>query len=256
VLYVATGNRHLREAGESLRSLWRHEPSIPATIYVDAKDRAALEEWALPDPPHRDLLDIVDHPAPTHSWADKPRALIERLSAGDSVLLLDTDTRVCGKIRDVFALLDSFELAAAHAPVRFGPGQPASLTSRAPKPFPELNTGVMAYRRTKGITELFERWWSLHLDTLHPGRREAVGDQATFRIALYESTVRFTVLPPEFNCRFTMPTYVHGPVRILHGRAPDLERVEREINASTGARVFVPGLGVMPTSGPDQEPRA
>jgi hypothetical protein len=35
VIYVATGERHIKEAGHSLRSLWRHEPWLPVTIYID-----------------------------------------------------------------------------------------------------------------------------------------------------------------------------------------------------------------------------
>jgi hypothetical protein len=255
VVYVATGERHLREAGEAIRSLWRHEPFIPVTIYIDPLSRAHSEGWVLPDPPRGELLDVVDHPEPTGSWADKPRALTEPLS-GERILLLDTDTRVCGPIRDVFALLDAFELAAAHAPVRLGPGQPAALMARVPGAFPELNTGVIAFRMSRPVTELFDRWWSLHEGILRIDKPERVGDQATFRVALYESSVRFAVLPPEFNCRFTIPTYVHGPVRILHGRAPDLEQVEREINAFTGSRVFVPELGVLRGSGSRHAPRA
>jgi hypothetical protein len=244
-LYVATRPRFLGEAVESLRSLWRHEPSMPVTMYIDPRDRARLRGWGIPEPLHPDLLDIVDHPEPTHSWADKPRALIDHTPLRERALLLDSDTRVCDAIRDVFALLDAFELAAAHAPVRLGPGQPASIRTRAPAAFPELNTGVLAYRKTSGVADLFTRWWSLHEEVLRSGTHRGIGDQATFRVALYESNVRFAVLPTEFNCRFTIPTSVQGRVRILHGRAPDLERVEREINAFTGARVFVPGLGVV-----------
>ena len=234
-----------------MRSLWRHEPSIPVRIYIDAPSRVHLGEWGIPDRADASL-EIVDHREPTYSWADKPLALIDHDPRRERVLLLDTDTRVCGPIDDVFALLDRFELAAAHAPVRLGRGQPASLTARAPKAFPELNTGVIAYRKTSAVAQLFERWWALHEEIFRSGDHPDIGDQATFRAALYESNVRFTVLPPEFNCRFTMPTYVHGPVRILHGRASDLGRIERAINGSTGGRVFVPGLGVVRAPGKDK----
>jgi hypothetical protein len=245
VVYVATGERHIREAAASLRSLWRHEPGTRVTMYVDGSSWEHLTDLGIPPSPAGDLLEIVDHPAPTYSWADKPVALSAGGEADERVLFLDTDTRICGGIADLFELLDAFGLAAAHAPIRLDARQPESLAERVPASFPELNTGVIAFRRTSAVSELLERWRRLHLETLRTMDRGSLGDQSTFRVALYESKVRFTVLQPEYNCRFVFPTYVHGPVRILHGRGPDLERVERELNATSGPRVFVPGLGVL-----------
>jgi hypothetical protein len=245
VVYVATGERHIREAAISLRSLWRREPGTPVTMYVDGSSRKHLSGWGIPSPPGGDLLEIVDHPDPTYSWADKPVALSEGGEEDERVLFLDTDTRICGGIADLFELLDSFGLAAAHAPIRLDPRQPGSLAGRVPASFPELNTGVIAFRRTPAVAELFERWRQLHLEILRSLDRGTVGDQSTFRVALYESEVRFTVLQPEDNCRFVFATYVQGPVRILHGRGADLERLEMELNAISGPRVFVPGVGVL-----------
>ena len=213
-------------------------------MYVNAPSRPHLDEYGIPEPPDAHLLEIVDHPAPTTSWADKPVALSERVIDDQRTLFLDTDTRICGDIGELFEVLDAFELAAAHAPIRLGPHQPAALSTRAPTSFPELNTGVIAYRGTNAMRQLFERWRSLHAETLRSAG-PSLGDQATFRVALYESDVRFTVLPPEYNCRFTFPTYLHGPVRILHGRGDDLDGIEQELNGTTGPRAYVPGRGVV-----------
>jgi hypothetical protein len=244
VVYVATGERHIREAAGSLESLWRHHPRIPVTMYVDPPSRTHLRAWGIPAAPGSDSLEIVDHPDPTYSWADKPVALSRGQGEGERVLFLDTDTRVCGDIAELFDLLGSFNLAAAHAPIRLDRRTPPSLARRAPTAFPELNTGVLAFRRTPAVAELLDRWRVLHLEILRSIDHGTVGDQATFRVALWESEVRFSVLTPEYNCRFPFPTYLHGPVRILHGRGLDLERIEREVNATSGARVFIPGVGI------------
>jgi hypothetical protein len=244
VVYVATGERHIHEAAASLRSLWRHEPGTRVTMYVDGPSRKHLNGWGIPSPPD-DRLELVDHPGPTYSWADKPIALSHGGEEDERALFLDTDTRICGSIADLFELLDAFGLAAAHAPIRLDPRQPRSLAGRVPVSFPELNTGVIAFRRTAAVAELLERWRRLHIETQRSLDRGTVGDQSTFRVALYESEVRFTVLKPEDNCRFVFPTYVHGPVRILHGRGADLERLELELNATSGPRVFIPGVGVL-----------
>ena len=236
VVYVATGERHLREAAASLASLRQHEPNLPVTMFVDPAGRPTLSNWGVTARTGDAQLEILDLPDSTRSWADKP---------DEEVLFLDSDTRICGPIGEIFELLEAFDLAAAHAPVRLDRRQPPSLADRVPAAFPELNTGVLAFRRTAAVMRLLERWRRLHLDVLRSIERATVGDQSTFRVALYQSDLRFAVLPPEYNCRFTFPTYVHGPVRILHGRAPDLERIERELNGVSGARVFVPGIGVL-----------
>jgi hypothetical protein len=245
VVYVATGERHIREAATSLRSLWRHEPGTRVTMYVDGPSWEHLSSWGILPSPSENRLEIVDHPDPTYTWADKPVGLSHGGQEDECVLFLDTDTRICGGIADLFELLDAFDLAAAHAPIRLDPRQPGSLAGRVPASFPELNTGVVAFRRTAAVTDLLERWRRLHQETRRSLDRGTVGDQSTFRVALYESEVRFTVLKPEDNCRFVFPTYVHGPVRILHGRGADLERLERELNAISGPRVYVPGVGVL-----------
>jgi hypothetical protein len=239
VLYVATGERHVREAARSLESLWRHEPGIPVTMYVDGPGRDRLREG---EP--RDALELLDHPDPTYSWADKPRVMSRAGREGEHVLFLDTDTRVCGAVAEIFEVLGGFDVAAAHAPIRLDRRQPGSLAGRVPAAFPELNTGVIAFRKTAEVSAFLERWRALHLESAASGDH-ALGDQATFRVALYESDLRLAVLPPEYNCRFAFPTYVHGPVRILHGRGPDLERTERELNGTVGPRVFVPGVGII-----------
>lgn len=243
VVYVATGEGHIREAAVSIRSLWRHEPSIPVTLYTDGDPGELRKSFPLPS--SDDLLEILPHPNPTRSWADKPSVLSNETTGGERILVLDTDTRVAGPLGELFELLDRFDLAAAHAPARLGPGQPQSLAARAPEAFPEFNTGVIALRKSQAAVELLARWGALHREMLRSSDGETLGDQATFRVAVYESSIRFTVLPPEYNCRFVFPTYLYGPARILHGRHPDIERIERELNSRVGARVFVLGIGVV-----------
>jgi hypothetical protein len=247
VVYVATGERHIREAASSLSSLWRHHSGSAVTMYVDGASRPHLRSWGLPLSPDDEALEILDHPNPTYSWADKPLALCQVGRQQERILFLDTDTRICGSVTEIFQLLDSFDLAAAHAPIRLDSRQPDSLSRRAPVAFPELNTGVIAFRSTTVVAELFERWRSMHLGFLGSMSRRILGDQATFRVALFESKIRFTVLPPEYNCRVSFPSYVHGPVKIIHGRGPELEQVERQL-MSLGPASLRAGDGVVKPS--------
>jgi hypothetical protein len=66
-------------------------------------------------------------------------------------------------------------------------------------------------------------------------------DQPAFREALYRSPISFATLPPEYNLRTVMPATVgRCAVRIIHGRGPDMEALERWVNASHRIRVFLP----------------
>jgi hypothetical protein len=243
VVYVATGEQYIREAAASLKSLWRHNAGVPVTMYVDSVSRASRVQLDVPSPPREDLLEILRHPDPRYSWSDKPIALSQ--VPYERVLYLDTDTRICGSVMEIFDLLTVFDLAAAHAPIRLDPRQPPAFAKQIPAAFPELNTGVVAFRLTTAVADFLEEWRHIHLDLVQSTDQANVGDQAAFRVALFNSRLRFSVLTPEYNCRFPFPTYVYGPVRILHGRSHDLERIEGKMNKISGPRVFVPGVGIL-----------
>ena len=244
VVYVATGEQHAQEAGASITSLWQHNEDMPVTMYVDPDTRVSLSGLGLPLAGPLELIDLSEA---TYSWGDKPLALAQ--VRYEQILYLDTDTRICGDIGNLFDLLTHFDLAAAHAPIRTDPRQPESIAQNVPASFPELNTGVVALRLTPDVAEFLAYWRRLHTEITQE-TASGVSDQVAFRIALFESKIRFTVLTPEYNCRFIFPTYVHDGVRILHGRWPNLERIEARINGVPGPRVFVPGFGVIKAAPP------
>jgi hypothetical protein len=77
-----------------------------------------------------------------------------------------------------------------------------------PYAFTELNTGVLAFRKTPRWDAFCQNWLDLYereCFVLHAGtwegKRMAV-DQPAFRELLYHSDLRFTTLPSEYNCRF------------------------------------------------------
>ncbi|KAL6043435.1 hypothetical protein QOT17_023888 [Balamuthia mandrillaris] len=116
-----------------------------------------------------------------------------QLSPYRDTVFLDADTMACMNVDDLFAILEYVDLAAAYATGRHhGGGGPARSI------FPELNTGVVAYRDTEGTRELL-RGWDKKIST---GASSL--DQPSFRVSLLEDrNIRFHVLPPEFMCRST-----------------------------------------------------
>lgn len=67
----------------------------------------------------------------------------------DRFIFLDSDTRVLRKLSELFTCLDAFDCALVHEPTRL------ELQLVGAPPFSELNTGVMAFKNSKTVIELF-----------------------------------------------------------------------------------------------------
>jgi hypothetical protein len=223
-IYVATGRRHLGEMLDSVDSLRRHMPGYPVVLYTDQQD--------LPSGVFDEVRELKE---PKHSFMDKIAPLCE--SPFERTIFLDTDTRICASIADMFEVLDRFEIAVTHAPFRH------DRPFVTPTCFAELNTGVIAYRSTETVIQLFNDWLETYRrEVAETGKLDS--DQPAFREAIYRSPAALYVLPSEYNLRTVMPAAVgRCTVRILHGRAPDMAAVETMVNASRRIRVFLPDAG-------------
>jgi hypothetical protein len=196
VLYVARGERYVEAAVESARSVRAATP--------DARIALATDEPQVPE----GFDDAIRLSEP-----DGYRAKIVSMLASpfERTLALDVDTYAAGDVSEVFRLLDEFDLAAAHAPNRV-----TLPLDDVPDAFPELNTGVIAFRRSEAVSRLLQTWLEEY-DRL-ARQKPPSKDQPSFRRAVYRATdVRLAVLPPEFNLRFWMAGFHNQPVRILHG---------------------------------------
>lgn len=223
VVYIATGLHFVEEALASAKSLCVHHPDLPVVLFTDIDPDFCKEVFP----------EIRRIENPTRSFADKIAPLSE--SPFEKTVFLDTDTRICAPIGDLFDLLDRFDLVAAHAPMRVTWPQPA-----IPDSFPEVNSGVLAWRKTEKTELLFAEWKRLYGEHLaSTGQKD---DQPALRRALFESDLNLGILPPEYNFRTVIPAFAgRGPVRIIHGRHPDMASVERHLNRHKGCRVVVPG---------------
>lgn len=219
IIYVATGTRHVAEAVRSAQSVRKHMPQVPIILYTDQVNvtfKVFTEIWEIDQP--------------LHSFGDKILPLKE--TPFERTLFLDTDTYVCGPIYDLFEILERFDLAASHAPYR-----PAR-SFVTPNCFCELNSGVIAYRKTPETTRFFDNWFQLYQTFV--ATTDSTPDQPAFRQALYESSLQLYILPPEYNLRTIMPGFSgRGSVKILHGRGVPMQRLENWINGSRNIRVFL-----------------
>ena len=207
LLFIATGARHRQEACGVVENCRHHLNGRPVALITDAPS-------SVPD----GLFDqVLSHPDPHHSYRDKIQPLIH--PPFQRTLYLDTDAELIQPVCDLFAMLQSLELLACHAPVRFhGWKDP-----QVPDGFSEMNSGVIGIQRCSNTESLMRRWLATY-DRI--GIQE---DQASLRSSLWESLeqgLKFYVLPAEYNIRTTKPwTLGRGiKARVVHGRLRPRQR--------------------------------
>ncbi|RQH40797.1 hypothetical protein D5R40_16340 [Okeania hirsuta] len=213
VIYIATGERFIREACESVASLKAQMPNMPVTIFASK------------DIKNSNFDQVVVIEKPDYNHVDKIKYMYA--SPYDYTLFIDTDTYISANFSEIFTLLDKFDLGVAHAPCNI-----RGFVNGIPESFQQLNTGVILYKKSPQIEEFFAKWLTLY--------KLPHGDQPTFREILYNSQLRIATLPPEYNCRFPFPGAVSGTVKILHGRHKNLPLVAEKINSSKRLRVIKP----------------
>lgn len=160
---------------------------------------------------------VAFHPSPSGSYRDKIAPL--SVLPFERSLFLDTDACLVRGIDDVFALLQTFDLCACHAPVRFHAWRDLAV----PEGFCEVNTGMLALHRNPATLVLIKSWLAVY---------DRIGvnvDQASFRTALWEQVkqgLRLYILPPEYNLRTTKPWLVGRglAVKVIHGRVSQARR--------------------------------
>jgi hypothetical protein len=249
ILYLASGARFRAEAVLSARSVKAAWPDVPIAIITDDRVEA-------------DCFDRVEIVPAENDNLIKVRYLAQ--SPFDRTILLDADTYCLHPFPEVFDLLDRFDLAAAHEAGRFATrwadGREVFIRAPdVPECLPELNSGVVAFRRQANVLALFERWLVL-AEQARAAPVPHTQDQPAFRRALYESDVRVAVLPPEYNFRFICPGFARGLIKLIHGRwtygpigdsrEEEIATLARTFNANLGPRVFVHAFGMICGHGP------
>ncbi|MEI4474208.1 hypothetical protein [Frigidibacter sp. MR17.24] len=213
ILYVAAGPDYLDLAERSARSFRALNPGLAIDIFTDGTPEPGLFDRVEPIPA-----------GATAKLASLPESRFER------TLYLDCDTLALAPLGDIFALLDRFELAVAHDMRRTSALIREGHAERPPYAFPQMNCGVLLYRRSPAVSHFLADWQRRYLAA---GRKR---DQITFRDQLWASDLRFYVLPPEFNLRrVTMldawepldarPTILHSHRLVQHLRGA-AERIE------------------------------
>ncbi len=215
VIYLVSGGRsYLGELITSLKSLRRHDPALPVTVFSRFKVPASLGCEHVP-------LDSREHPL-------KLKVLTLRRSPYERTLFLDTDITLRGPVSPVFENLDTHDFCAANSHEADWTVSPPRFVAMI-KPG-DYNTGVLLYRKTPAMLRFLDRWeeavlaqdpadmWAGHnCDQHHFNRLVREG-------ALAECGVDFHELDNVvYNCRGAMLEAVQASgreadIRVFHHR--------------------------------------
>jgi Nucleotide-diphospho-sugar transferase len=201
ILYVATGDRYVREAANSARTVKVLMPDVPIAI---ATDLVSLAETL-------GVFDQIDElRKPSHSFQDKIEPM--RNPPFERTLFLDTDTVLIQDCREIFTTLEKYDLAVCHEYYR-----EEYAFEDVTRSFPSLNTGVICFRRSTAWSSFVDEWEAKHVGDY--GKFQA-NDQPAFRWALFNSDLRVFILPNEYNFRPSYPCFIGGfsSIKILHDR--------------------------------------
>jgi hypothetical protein len=182
VLYIAAGEAYARAAIDSARSVKACLPGLPIDICTDSPDVLAAGVF--------DRVEIIDSPHRRSKVDYLVRTRFER------TLYLDTDTRVVDDVSDLFQLLDRFDIALAHAHARNKRTHVEQWQLSLPPSFPQLNGGVILYKRSERTLDFFRDWSNAYHEA---GFSK---DQTTLRELIWSSDLRLYILPPEYNIRY------------------------------------------------------
>ena len=177
-LFAATGEAYRDSAAEAARNLRTHCPGIAIDLFTDCPPA---------EPGPFDAVHSLEAATPRPKVTAMQRTRFERS------VFLDADLRIVADCSDIFELLDRFDLALAHDPMRNSDGALLSWRRPLPNAFPQLNSGVIGFRRSPEIMAFLEEWSAAIAD--HGTGK----DQPTLRELLWDSQLRVAILPPEYN---------------------------------------------------------
>jgi Nucleotide-diphospho-sugar transferase len=201
VVLVATGaETYIALAARAAASVKRHCPGLAVDLFTDqARELPVFDRiHRLPDPWFRSKIDGL------------------MASRFQRTLYMDADMLALADFRDVFELLERFDVALAHDWFRNSPLHHTFWRKPLPAAFPQFNGGLIAIRRTPATTAFLEAWKAAVRST-DTGR-----DQISLRELLWESELRIATLPEEYNLLwisgvkswttdFAAPRIIHSP---------------------------------------------
>lgn len=198
VIFATTGKSYTKLAERAAKSVKEVCPGLAVDLFTDQHL----------DIPVFDRIHQIGDP-----WR---RSKIDAMAASrfDKTLYLDADLIVIADIRDVFEVLDRFELAIAHDPIRNGERCQTFWRKQIPNAFPQFNSGVIALNRSPKVVAELHNW------SVTVRENDFERDQPVLRELLWDSDLRIATLPQEYNLMRFRDLHLwrthHSAPRIIH----------------------------------------
>ncbi|MDL0121720.1 hypothetical protein [Halobacterium salinarum] len=188
IAYIATGEDYIKEAVYSGQSCKSQNPELDITLLTDEKVNFNCFD------------SVIVRPELNHKYGIIP----DDFFPYDHTLFLDTDTRVCGDLSEIFNLLDVYDIGVSESigNLKDTMANHRTIEESVPLSFPLFNSGVILYKDNKAIADLFSLWQNLYTKYRHHDGFHM--NQPTFRVALYQSGVQLVPLSKLYNCRVSV----------------------------------------------------
>jgi hypothetical protein len=192
--------------------------------------------------PHEDLTDsVAAHftgticPASglSRKLRDKSKMFGLTPDGYDSFVFLDADTRVLGDLSFAFEKAEQHGIAMAPAPnynLSEVPGFASVFEEVGQQRADQMqyNSGVIFFRRTEKVREVFTRWQEL---CEHTGASFKDADQPFLTLAMEQLGFLPYVLSPAYNFRGNQGVLLAGGVRIWHNMAPPPSDINKFVSS-------------------------
>lgn len=206
VIFATTGKDYTALAERAAQSVKESCPGLEVDLFTD-------------QPAEMPVFDRIHQLEDPHRRSKMDAMIASRF---DRTLYLDADLFVIADIRDVFEVLDRFDMAMVQDQYLNGGHAQTIWRKPFPNAFPQFNGGVVAYRSRPEVLELLQNWRAAVREN------DLKRDQPVLRELVWDSDLRVATLPPEYNLmRFEVlslwdeqksaaPRIIHSPKLHLH----------------------------------------
>lgn len=242
-LYVANKSKFIKEAIISVTSLKKHNSEETCLICTENVYTKELDSF----------FDIIIFNNEIENYTYLSKVLGLKSSPFEKTIFLDTDTFITDQIFELFDLLDFVDLATTseenlHTTEAFD--------FKYRNIFPELNSGVIVFRKNKSTYKLFEDWFVIC------EKYGIINDMPGLREALLKNfdDIKYSTLPQLYNTHgFKTMLILYNKVKIIHERLgykkgvitphflsfEDMEKFAKKINKQHYKRLYIPRIGII-----------